>query len=59
MELLEPGQSVDFVWDDLAQERRLVVCVVGECFHVSSFFNAEGETICLLEKRSQKGVVVQ
>lgn len=30
MELLEPGHSVDYVWDDLALDRRLVICVVGK-----------------------------
>lgn len=34
LEILEPGQSVDYVWDDLASERRLVVQVVGE-IHVA------------------------
>jgi hypothetical protein len=28
--MLEPGHSVDYVWDDLALDRRLVVCVIGK-----------------------------
>jgi hypothetical protein len=30
MELLEPGHPVDYVWDDLALDRRLVICIVGK-----------------------------